>query len=483
MSMRFKAIYKAITGILLALSSSLILPALYSTVVGDGCWKDFLIPLIVSLLLFLPSLKWKLENLSLKEALVVVSAVWFLFPAISSIVYIVGAHIKDPVNAYFESVSGFTTTGATILSNIESLPPSVLLWRSMTQWLGGLGFIVFSFSLLPFIRVSYHLVRFESSKLFEERLSPDILDAVKIVLGFYLLLTFSEIVLLKLAGMDWFQAVNHTFTTISTGGFSSKNESIKAFHSVAVELIVSLFMLLGSINLAIYYKSFKERKPFLFLTYFETKSLLILTFIGTILVTLNLQDNQFYQSFWESLRYAFFQVVSALTTTGFASDDFVKYPPFAVSVMFFLTLIGGSAGSTAGGIKQFRFLLLMQILKGEVKKTVHPKLVIRYSLGGKSVDINFLQSILSFGFIYVITFFIFGTALTLGGHDLVTSFSASIACLTSFGPGLGKVGPMNNFDVFTDGQKLLLSVEMIMGRLEILPVVSVLYLFFIEKFS
>jgi trk system potassium uptake protein TrkH len=479
--MRFKIIYKAITGILLALSSSLILPTLYSIYIGDGCWKDFLIPLAFAFILFLPSLKWKLESLTLKEALIIVTSVWFLFPAISSIVYIVGAHINDPLNAYFESVSGFTTTGATILNDIENLPPSVLLWRSMTQWLGGLGFIVFSFSLLPFIRVSYHLVKFESSKLVEERLSPDILDVVKIVLGIYFLLTISEILLLRLVGLDWFQAINHTFTTISTGGFSPKNESIKAFNSFGVELVLSIFMLLGSINLAVYYRSIKERKPFFFLTYFETKSLLLLALIGALLVALNLWSSHFYQSFWESFRFALFQVVSALTTTGFASDDFSKYPPFAEAVMFFLTLIGGSAGSTAGGIKQFRFILLLQILKGEVKKTLHPKLIVRYSLGGKNVDINFLQGILSFGFIYITTLYIFAALLTIGGHDLVTSFSASIACLTSFGPGLGKVGPMDNFNVFNDWQKFLLAVEMIMGRLEILPVVSVLYLFLFER--
>ena len=479
--MRFKLIYKAVSGILLVLSFSLILPTLYSVYIGDGCWKDFLIPLIVALFLFLPSLKWKLESLTLKEALIIVTSVWFLFPAISSIVYIVGAHIRDPLNAYFESVSGFTTTGATILDNIESLPPSVLLWRSMTQWLGGLGFIVFSFSLLPFIRISYHLVRFESSKLVEERLSPDILDVVKIVLGIYLLLTILETLLLKVVGLDWFQAINHTFTTISTGGFSPKNESVKAFNSFAVELVISIFMLLGSVNLAVYYRSIKERKPFLFLTYFETKSLLLLALIGAILVALNLWSDQFYYSFVESFRYALFQVVSALTTTGFANDDFSKYPPFSAAVMFFLTLIGGSAGSTAGGIKQFRFLLLLQILKGEIRKTLHPKLVVRYSLGGKNVDINFLQGILAFGFIYITTLYLFAALLTIGGHDLVTSFSASIACLTSFGPGLGKVGPMDNFNTFNDWQKLLLAIEMIMGRLEILPVVSVIYLLLFEK--
>jgi len=474
-------VYKTLTGILLALSLFLLVPTVYSLFTGDGCWKDFLLPLLLSLLLFIPSIGCKVEELNLREALFTVTAVWFSFPAISSLVYILGAHIGDPINAYFESVSGFTTTGATILGDIESLPSSVLLWRSLTQWLGGLGFIVFSFSFLPFIRVSYHLVRFESSRLVEERLSPNITEVVKTVIAVYSLLTLAEILALKALGLSWFQAVNHALATVSTGGFSPKNESVKAFNSFGVELVIALFMLLGSVNLAVYYKSWKERKPLKVFSYFETKSLFLLTLGGTLLVTLDLWKNHFYPDLWEDFRYALFQVASAASTTGFASDDFSRYPPFAVSVMFLLTLIGGSAGSTAGGIKQFRLHLLWQVLKGEIKKTLHPRLVIRYSLGGKSVDVNLLNAVLSFVFLYGVTLFTFATLLTIGGHDLVTSFSASVSCLTSFGPGLGKVGPMDNFNTFYDWQKLLLSLEMVMGRLEILPVVAVFYAFTFER--
>ena len=480
--MRPLLVYKVVSTLLLALSLSLLLPLGYSLYIGDGCWIDFLLPLLAVVIVTLPSLRIPFEDLNLKEALLSVTLVWFLFPAVVASVYILGAHIKDPVNAYFESVSGFTTTGATILNNIEALPPSVLLWRSLTQWLGGLGFIVFSFSVLPFIRVSYHLIKFESSKLVEERVSPNIGEVVRTVLLVYLLLTVAETVLLRLAGMDWYQALNHTFTTISTGGFSPKNESVAAFHSFAVELVIATFMLLGSLNLAVYYRSFKERNPLKVLTYFETKSLLALTLIGVLAITYDLWRNHLYPNLFEDFRYALFQTVSAVTTTGFASDDFNRYPPFAVAVMFFLTLIGGSAGSTAGGIKQIRFILLLKVLKGEIKKTLHPRLVLRYSLGGKVVDINFLYGVLAFGFIYMTTLAVFGILLTFGGHDLVTSFSASIACLTSFGPGLGKVGPMDNFNVFADWQKLLLSLEMIMGRLEILPVVAVVYALLFDRF-
>ena len=479
--MRLALIYKAVSTFVFVLSLSLAVPLIYSILTHDGEFKAFLIPLLVALMLFLPSLGIKFQDLNLKEAITSVVLTWFLFPAIAALVYLISGYLPDPVNAYFESVSGFTTTGATVLNNIEALPKSVLLWRSLTQWLGGLGFIVFSFSLLPFLRVSYHLIRFESSKLVEERISPNIFEVVRIVLGFYLAFTVLGALFLRLAGMDWYNAFNHIFTALSTGGFSTKNSSVAAFNSFPVELVLELFMLLGSINLTIYYRAFKERNPFKVFTYFETRSLLILTLLGVLFITFDLWRNHFYPNLWEDLRYALFQGVSAVTTTGFANDDFNKYPPFAVAVMFFLTLIGGSAGSTAGGLKQLRFVVLLKILHGEIRKTLHPRLVFRYSIGGKVLDINVLYGILAFGFIYMVTVSIFGILLTVGGHDLITSFSASIACLTSFGPGLGKVGPMDNFDVFTDWQKLLLSLEMVLGRLEILPVLAFVYALLFER--
>ncbi len=479
--MRLLAVYKVVVSFLFALSSSLLVPLLYSLWLGDGNWKDFLIPLAVIFLLFLPSLRLSFEDLTLKEAILSVVLVWFLFPLVASLVYILGAHINDPVDAYFEAVSGFTTTGATILPNIEAVPKSVLLWRSLTQWLGGLGFIVFSFSVLPFIRLSYHLVKFESSSVVEERISPHIGEVVRIILSVYLTITLVGIVLLKLCGMDWFNAVNHTFTALSTGGFSPKNLSVAAFNSFPIELVLEVLMLLGSLNLMVYYRSLKRGKPWAFITHFETISLLLITLLGALIGTFLLWNSHSYPTLWEDFRYSLFQVVSAITTTGFASDDFSKWVPSAQALLMILTLIGGSAASTAGGIKQFRFQLLLKIALGELKKTLHPRLVLRYNLGGKTVDVNLLYGVLAFVFIYMSTALLFGFILTISGNDLVTSFSASVACLTSFGPGLAKVGPMNNYAFFSDLDKLLLSVEMVMGRLEVLPILALFYAFFFDR--
>jgi len=479
--MRLAAVYKVVALVLFVLSLSLIVPLTYSLFTDDGNYRDFLLPLTAVFLFFLPSLKFRFTELNLKEAVASVVLIWFLFPAVVSSVYVLGAHVSDPVDAYFEAVSGFTTTGATILPNIEGIPPSVLLWRSLTQWLGGLGFIVFSFSVLPFLRLSYRLVKFESSVIVEERISPRMGEVARVVLLTYLGITFVGILLLKAVGLPWFEAVNHTFTAVSTGGFSTKNLSVAAFNSFPVELALELLMFLGSLNLLVYYRAYERRNPLYPLKYFETKLLLLVIAAGSVAEALILLSEGVYSSPTDAFRYGLFQVVSAATTTGFANADFNLWTPSAQTLLLLLTLVGGSGGSTAGGIKQFRFNLLIKVLTGELKKTLHPRLVVRYDLGGKTAEISLIQGVLAFVFVYTATAVIFGFLVTLGGNDLVTSFSASVACLTSFGPGLGKVGPMDNYAFLSDADKLLLSAEMIMGRLEVLPVVALLYAFLFDR--
>ena len=479
--MRPLAIYKVVVSFLFALSSSLLIPLIYSLLVHDGNYKDFLIPLALIFVLFLPSLKLKFEDLNLKEAITSVVLVWLLFPAVASLVYILGAHIKDPFDAYFEAVSGFTTTGATALNDIQSVPKSVLLWRSLTQWLGGLGFMVFSFSVLPFIRLSYHLVKFESSSIVEERVSPRIGEVVRIILTIYTAITLLGIVLLRLCGMDWFDAVNHAFAAISTGGFSTKNLSVAAFNSFPVELVLELVMFLGALNLVSYYRAYKSRKPWAFITYFESISLLTVIAVATLIEGFVLWKNHYYPNLFEDFRYALFQVVSAATTTGFANADFTKWPYAAQALLMILALIGGSASSTSGGIKQFRFVLLLKTAINELRKTIHPRLVVRITVGGKNVDINLLYGVLAFVFIYMSTAIIFGFILTVSGNDLVTAFSASITCLTSYGPGLAKVGPMDSFAFMSNFDKFILSLEMVMGRLEVLPILALIYAFILDR--
>ncbi|WP_457679899.1 TrkH family potassium uptake protein [Thermovibrio sp.] len=483
--MRFKLVFKYVVIILFLLSLSFSAPAAYSFYKGDGLTEDFILPLVLvgALLLVALQIKEKTSDLNVKEALLVVVLSWFLFPALSALCYMETGAIKDFPDAYFESVSGFTTTGASILTNIEALPKSVLLWRSITHWVGGIGFVVFSLSLLPLLGTGgAQLMRIEASKAVEERILPKVKEVAKAILIVYLILTLIEIVLLKLAGMSLYEAVNHAFATIATGGFSTKNASVAAFHSFAVEMIIAVFMLFGGINLSLYYKAFKKRSIKLFLSYYEVKSLLILTFLSTLISTLILYLDKYYKDPITAFRYAFFQIASAASTTGFSSTDYSNWPPFILALIMILSLIGASSGSTAGGIKQFRFLVMLKTGIKEIKKTAHPRLIYRISLGDKVLDVSLLNTIWAFISIYFSTTVIFGLIVALSGYDLITSFSASIACITSLGPGLGKVGPAGNFAFFSGFDKLLFSVEMLLGRLEVFPILTLLTIEFWKEY-
>ena len=475
--MRLSLIFKYVVIILFLLSTSFLIPAGYSLFTGDGLTEDFLFPLILTGALLLVALQFRerVSDINVKEALLVVVLVWFLFPALSALCYMETDSIPHFADAYFESVSGFTTTGASILSNIEALPKSVLLWRSTTHWIGGIGFVVFSLSLLPLLGTGgAQLMRIEASKAVEERVLPRVKEIAKAILLVYLVLTLAEIILLKLAGLSLYEAVNHTFATIATGGFSTRNNGVAAFHSFAVEMIIAVFMILGALNLSLYFRAFKERSLKTFFSYYEVKSFLIIVFLSTLITTAILYTERYYHDPITAFRYAFFQIATAASTTGFASTDYSSWPPFVLALLMILALIGASSGSTAGGIKQFRFLVMVKTATKELKKTAHPRLVYRISLGNRVLDVSILNTIWAFISIYFSTTILFGLIITLSGYDLITSFSASIACITSLGPGLGKVGPAGNFGFFPDIDKLLLSVEMLLGRLEVFPILALM---------
>ena len=475
--MRYQLIFKYVVILLFFLSLSFLIPAGYSCFVHDGLTEDFLFPLILMGALFLIALQLKenVSDITVKEAILVVVLVWFLFPALSALVYMETGAIPHFADAYFESVSGFTTTGASILTSIETLPKSVLLWRSTTHWIGGIGFVVFSLSILPALGAGgAQLIRFESSKAVEERVLPKVKEIAKAILYVYLVLTVVQVVLLELCGMNLYDSVIHTFGTIATGGFSDKNASVAAFHSPAAEMVIAVFMLLGAVNLSLYYRAFKKKSFRLFFSYYEVRALLFIVLISTLFSTLLLYFEGFYTSVFQAFRYAFFQVSTAASTTGFASTDYSNWPPAILALLMLLSLIGATSGSTGGGIKQFRFLVMLKTMSKEVKKTAHPRLVYRVDLGGKVLEVDTLNAIWAFISIYFSLTVLFGFIVSLSGYDLVTSFSASIACITSLGPGLGKVGPAGNFAFFSSFDKLLLSVEMLLGRLEVFPILTVL---------
>ncbi len=475
---RLLNVYKVETFIIFLLSTITFLPPMvYSLYTEDGEILSFFIPFVLSLVLFSLSVPIKTTSLNDREALFISVSVWFLFPLLASLTYILSEYIKDPIDAYFEAVSGFTTTGASILTDIEKLPKSILLFRNLTNWVGGLGFVVLAVSFLSTkLPIGRAIVKFEASKVIEERLEPRVKDVAKIIITVYLSLTILQVIFLLLLHVDMFDALTYTFASIATGGFAPYNASAGVFHSVPVEIVIGIFMMLGAINLQLYYVAFKKKS---IIRVFKDEE--VLTFLGIISISIIfaailLYKNQYYASFTESLRYSFFQIISAVTTTGFSSTDYTNWPPAVLSLMMILALIGAVGGSTGGGIKVYRLIFIFKTIRGEIKKLARPNIIYKLSIKGKPVNTGRINMFWAFLSLYLFSMIFFGFILTVSGHDIITAYSASIACITSLGPGLAKVGPASNFSFFSDTEKLLLSFEMIFGRLEILPVIGMLFI-------
>ncbi|WP_297454754.1 TrkH family potassium uptake protein [Persephonella sp.] len=474
---RFKPVYKYLTFMLFMLSLlTFIPPMVYSLYVEDKEILSFIVPIFISLFLFSLSAPIKTQKLTEKEALFIAVSVWFLFPALTSISYVISGYIPDPINAYFESVSGFTTTGASILTNIEILPKSILFMRNLTNWVGGLGFAVFAVSFLSTkLPIGKAIVKFESSKIVEEKIEPRVKEVTKIVFSVYILLTATQIILMKIAGVKWYDAFTFTFATVATGGFAPYNQSAGVFNSFPVEVIITVFMILGAINLQLYYLILKKKSLKVFFKDQEVIVYLSIIGLSVLFATLILYIKGYYHNVYDSFRFSLFQIVSAATTTGFSTTDYSNWHYSVLALMMIIALIGAVGGSTGGGIKVYRLIVIGKTIYGEIKRIAHPKVVYKLIIKGKPVNSSTLNMFWAFLSLYLFTVLIGGFILTLGDHDLITSFSASIACITSLGPGLADVGPASNFAGFNDFEKLILSFEMIFGRLEIIPVISLLF--------
>jgi len=484
-TLRIILVFKLLFLILFLISTlTLILPFLYSLLKKDGLSlvylkTDITVGLIYTIFMVLTKL-FKLDTKNFpnnKEALFIAVSVWFILPIIIADIYLSSGYIDSFIDGYFEAVSGFTTTGASILKDIEVLPKSLLLLRDLTNWIGGLGFAIFTVSftsISPLVGKS--LLKFEAPKVIEEGIDIKIKKITFIVLSVYLTLSILEIALLLIFGLNLYDAVNYTFSTVATGGFAPKNASVGAFNSFPVELTISIFMVMGAINLQLYYIAYKEKNPFKIFKDEEVKVYLFLIFISIIVSALVLFESNYYKSLYDSFRYSIFQIVSAATTTGFSSTDYTNWHPFVLSLMMLLALIGAVSGSTGGGIKIIRLIFLFKNISIELKKLAHPKAVYRFRIKGRTVNGDLANTIWVFLSLYIITFITVGLILTFDGHDIITSFSSSVACITSLGPGLADVGPSSNFSSMLPYEKLILSVEMILGRLEIIPVVGLIFL-------
>ena len=380
-------------------------------------------------------------------------------------------------NALFESVSGYTTTGASILENVEGLTKGLLFWRSSTSFIGGLGIILFVLLIIPEKKGSKsYIYRAEVSDLsklsFAER-SRHLIRAVSIV---YISLIALETILLKFAGMTFFDAICHSFSTVATSGFSTKNISIAAYDNVWIEVVISFFMLISSIHFLLIWSTMKGRKQNVF-TSRTTQMYVMIIFIGILLITLQLFHENYY-GFWNSLRYASFQVISLASTTGLASADSAGWPLFTIILLLYYSVQCGMVGSTAGGIKFDRIYIYFSSLKKQIKQSLHPEGVYLVKINNHVVDQNMEKQISIFIILYILTFFIATLLLTLLGIDGITALSASIATLGNVGPGFGNVSSLANYAHLPDAAKYILSANMLLGRLEIMNILALILIFF-----
>lgn len=464
-----------IGGLLLLLGASMLLPLTIALYFGNsGEIKALACALGITMAVgWLMKYLLRVEEgeLSIREGIIAVVVGWAICALFGSLPYLFTASVGNFTDAYFESMSGFTTTGATVIPRPEDLPPGLACWRSLTQWLGGLGIVVFFIAFLPTTGMAaYHLFEAEVPGPVSERLSPRIAETARVLLQIYIVLTVLEFSLLYLGGMSIFESLCHTFSTISTGGFSTHSSSIASYQSLYIEVVITVFMFLGACNFVLYYHLGKGA----FRTVLANPELRF--FIGilsltVLLVSLSLASQG--DSLAHALRRSSFQVLSISTTTGFTTDDFDTWPDFCRFLLVLMMVIGGCAGSTASGIKNIRLVLLIKSVGREFLRLVTPRVVKHVKLYGASVEEEVISNTFGFFFLYLGLFGFFCLVLTGSGRDIITAFGAVAACMGNVGPGLGEVGPGLNYAALSLVEKWVLIFCMLLGRLEVYSVILV----------
>lgn len=454
------------------------LPLVCALVYGEGSWLAFLLPITFALLVGTLLTIRKNENTQIyaKEGFVIVALSWIIMSVIGAVPFVLDGCIPSFVDAFFETVSGFTTTGATILTDVEALDHSMLLWRSFTHWIGGMGVLVFVMAILPQSDTRsvklMHIMRAEVPGPKVGKLVSKISRTARIMYGIYIVMTLIEAILLIFGGMPVFDSILNSFATAGTGGFGIKSASIAAYDSAYVDYVIGVFMILFGINFNLYYfiiigqglQALKSE---------ELRWYGAIAAVSIVLISFDIYN--IYGGVGESVRYAFFQVASIVTTTGFTTADFNTWPVLSQAILVLLMFCGACAGSTAGGIKVGRIILLVKTGLREIKYMLHPRAVIAVNVEGKPVEREVIRGATSYIIVYIMLYAASFFCLTFAEEcDLITGFTAVAATINNVGPGLGAVGPAGSFAGFTEFTKLLLSFVMLAGRLEIFPMIMLL---------
>ncbi|MFN3395713.1 MAG: TrkH family potassium uptake protein [Thermodesulfovibrionales bacterium] len=450
----------------------MLFPILVSFIYGGkdltSLTSSFLITFIFGFSVYQFSKKYKKNELKHREAFFTVTFSWVIATLFASLPYLLSGSIGSLTDAYFEAMAGFTTTGSSVVRDVEIMPKGVLFWRSLTQWMGGMGIILFALAVLPILGTGgMQLFKAEVPEISVDKLRPRIIDTAKALWFIYTGLTVLCTAVYIAGGMGIFDAINHSFTTMATGGFSTKNASLAHFKSPTIEFSSSLFMFLAGVNYSLYFYVFRRNISRLFKSE-EFRFYLLLTITSTLLITLNLINST--ASIIDSFRLALFQVTSIMTTTGYASADFEKWPPLSLIILVIIMFAGGMIGSTGGGIKQVRILLTLKQGYREIYQLIHPRAVTTLKLDDRILSKEILGSIWGFFFLFILIWVIATAGMAATGTDIVTSTTTVISAMCNVGPALGEAGPSENYASLPVIAKWILIFCMLTGRLELYTV-------------
>ena len=449
----------------------MLLPILVSLVMRSGDTLPLLLSMLIAMAVgtAMALVQPRRDTLRAREGFAIVAFSWLLVSFLGGLPFFFSGYIPSLVDCFFETVSGFTTTGATILTDVEALPKGLLFWRSFTHWAGGMGVLVLSLALIPKMGArSIHLMRAESPGPSTDKLVPRVANNAKILYEIYIALSIFMVAALLFCGLNLYDSVVHMFGAAGTGGFGTYGDSIAHFNSAAVDVVVGVFMALFGVNFSIYYflihRNWKAA-----LDNSELRWYWSILLGASCVIALNIMP-LYNGSFLTSLRYSFFQASSIMTTTGYATADFDVWPQLSRVILVILMFIGASAGSTGGGIKVVRLQLLIKSMVRDIRRTVHPKSVNTVKLDGHTVDEGIISGVQGFFFAYLLVMLSAVIIVSIDGFSFETSFTAVLATISNIGPGLGMVGPVGNYAAFSNLSKLVLSMCMLIGRLEVFPI-------------
>ena len=458
---------------LLTESFLMLFPAFVSLLYGEKEGITFLLTAVILLLVsLLGSRKPKHTAIYAKEGFLIVALAWVLWSVFGTLPFLISGTIPRFDDAFFEVVSGFTTTGSTILTDIEALPKSMNFWRCLTHWVGGMGVLVFVMAVIPLSnRNSMFLMRAEMPGPTCDKLVPKARTTARILYTMYLGLSVAEVIFLLAGGMNLYEAVIHTFSTAGTGGFSERNASIAAFDSAYIDGVITVFMLLFGINFNLYFLLLMKNVKGFFKNE-ELRNYLGIVAAAIVLITINIMN--LYGGVLHAFRYAAFQVVSVITTTGFVTANFDLWPEFSKTILLMLMVVGACAGSTGGGMKVSRIMILGRTITKETRQILHPKSVNVVKLDGKRLTNEETHGVYVYTICYFVILCVSVLLVSVDNFDFTTNFTAVLTTLNNVGPGLAKVGPVENFSAFSCFSKIVLSFDMLIGRLEILPIMMLL---------